>query len=152
MVIITHAVAAAMAVSSGLAIADMGTTYQLQHRHVPFCSRPSCAARHVAVVEQCGSTLLIQAKPLSGMVMQCDLQCVLSGSFAGVARQAHAKAVSTSSLVGGEELFRTVLAMHCSSVEQSGQIDARRLHHWLEQGGKASLQQILSSSFGGAAS
>ena len=86
MVRITHAVAAAMAVSSGLAIADMGTTYQLQHRRVPFCSRPSCAARRVAVVEQCGSTLLIQAKPLSGMVMQCDLQCILSGSFAGEAR------------------------------------------------------------------
>ena len=65
---IAHAVAAAMAASSGLAIADLGTTYQLQHRLVPFCSRPSCAARCVAVVEQCGSTLLIRVKPLSGMV------------------------------------------------------------------------------------
>ena len=68
MVRIAHAVAAAMAVSSGLAIDDMGTTYQLQHRSVPFCSRPSYEARGVAVDEQCGSTLLIRVKPLSGMV------------------------------------------------------------------------------------
>ena len=151
MVRITHAVAAAIAVSSGLAIADMGTTYQLQHRHVPFWSRPSNEARRVAVVELCGSTLLIPAKPLSGMVMQCDLQCVLSGSFAGEAREAHAKAVSTSSLVGGEELFRGALSLHCSSVEQAGQNGARRLHRWLEHGSKAHLQQILSSSHAGVA-
>ena len=41
--------------------------------------------------------------------------------------------------------------MHCSSVEQSGQNDARRFHRWLEHGRKAHLQQILSSSHAGAA-
>ena len=98
------------------------------------------------MVEQCGSTLLIQAKLLSGMVMQCDLQCVLSGSFAGEASEAHAKAVRTSSLVGGEELFRGALPSCCSSVEQAGQNDARRLHRWLEHGSRVHLQCVLSKA------
>ena len=103
MVRITHAVAAAMAVSSGLAIADMGTTYQLQHRRVPFWSRPSCAARRVAVVEQCGSTLLIRAKPLSGMVR--IVEAVL------VALQASSES-SNSALGNGTELHhRRVLTL-----------------------------------------
>ena len=104
MVRIAHAVAAAMAVSSGLAIiADMGTTYQLQHRRVPFWSRPSYEARRVAVVEQCGSTLLIRAKPLSGMVMM--VEAVL------VALQASSKS-SNSALGNGTELHhRRVLTL-----------------------------------------
>ena len=141
----------ALQASSESSNSALGNGTELHHRRVPFCSRPSCAARRVAVVEQCGSTLLIQAKPLSGLVMQCDLQCVLSGSFAGEAREAHAKAVSTSSLVGGEELFRGALAMRCSSVEQSGQNDARRFHRWLEHGSTAYLQCVLSSSHAAAA-
>ena len=76
---------------------------------------------------------------------KAHLQRILSGRFAGASRQAHAKAASTSSLVGGEELFRGDLAMRCSSVEQSGQNDARRLYRWLEHGSKAHLQQALSS-------
>ena len=105
------------------------------------CGETCC----VAVVEQCGSTLLIQAKPLSGMVMQCDLQCVLSGSFAGEAREAYAKAASASSLVDGEELCRGALAWSCSSVEQASQNDARRLHR-LEHSSKAHRQPILSKA------
>ena len=41
--------------------------------------------------------------------------------------------------------------MHCSSVEQSGQNDARRLYRWLEHGSEAHLQRILSSSHAGVA-
>ena len=82
---------------------------------------------------------------------KAHLQQILSSSHAGVARQARAKAASACSLVGGEELFRGALAMHCSSVEQSGQNDARRLYRWLEHGSKAHLQRILSSSHAGAA-
>ena len=37
-----------------------------------------------------------------------------------------------------------------SSVEQSGQNDARRLRSWLEHGSKAQLQRILSGRFAGA--
>ena len=77
---------------------------------------------------------------------KAHLQCVLSSSFAGAARQAHAKAVSTSSGMDGEELFRGALASCCSSVEQAGQNDARRLHRWLEHGSKAHLQRVLSRS------
>ena len=96
---ITHAVAAAMTVSSGLAIADMGTTYQLQHRRVPFCSRPSYEARRVAVVEQ---RLLIGAQSLSGMVRM--VEAVL------VALQANCKS-SDSVLGNGTELqHRRVLS------------------------------------------
>ena len=103
MVRIAHAVAAAMAVSSGLAIADMGTTYQLQHRRVPFWSRPSYEARRVAVVEQCGSTLLIRAKPLSMMVRM--VEAVL------VALQASSES-SNSALGNGTELHhRRVLTL-----------------------------------------
>ena len=39
----------------------------------------------------------------------------------------------------------------CSSVEQSGQIDARCLHRWLEHGSTVRLQQVLSSSHAAAA-
>ena len=53
--------------------------------------------------------------------------------------------------MGREELFRGALAMHCSSVEQSGQNDARRLYRWLEHGSKAHLQCVLSGSFAGEA-
>ena len=38
----------------------------------------------------------------------------------------------------------------CSSVEQSGQNDAHRLHRWLEHGSKAHLQRILSGRFAAA--
>ena len=82
---------------------------------------------------------------------KAHLQQILSSSHAGVARQAHAKAASACSLVGGEELFRGALALRCSSVEQSGQNDARRLHRWLEHGSKAHLQCVLSGSFAGEA-
>ena len=51
--------------------------------------------------------------------------------------------------MGGEELCRGALASRCSSVEQSGQIDARRLRRWLEHGSKARLQRILSSGHAG---
>ena len=70
---------------------------------------------------------------------KAHLQCVLSSSHAGEARQAHTKAASACSLVGGEELFRGALAMHCSCVEQSGQNEARRLYRWLEHGSEAHL-------------
>ena len=76
---------------------------------------------------------------------KAHLQQILSSSHAGVARQAHAKAASACSLMGGEELFRGSLAMRCSSVEQSGQNDARRLYRWLEHGSKAHLQQVPST-------
>ena len=82
---------------------------------------------------------------------KAHLQQILSSSYDGTARQAHAKAASACSLVGGEELFRGALAMRCSSVEQSGQNDARRLYRWLEHGSKAHLQCVLSSSHAGVA-
>ena len=74
---------------------------------------------------------------------KAHLQCVLSGSFDGTAKEASAKAASTSSIVRGEELFRGAFASCCSSVEQAGQNDARRLHRWLEHSSKAHRQQIL---------
>ena len=43
---------------------------------------------------------------------KAHMQQILSGSFAGEAREAHAKAVSTSSLMGGEELCRGALSHH----------------------------------------
>ena len=118
MVRITHAVVAAMAVSSGLAIADMGTTYQLQHRRVPFCSRPSYEASRVAVVEQCGSTLLIRAKPLSRMVRMVEVVLVVlqassesSDSALGNSTELHHRRVLT---LRGRELC-------CAWVTNAGQ-------------------------------
>ena len=81
---------------------------------------------------------------------EARLQRIVPSSRAGAARPAHAKAASTSSLMGGKELFCGALASCCSSIEQSGQNDARRLHRWLEHGSKAHLQRILSGRFAGA--
>ena len=41
--------------------------------------------------------------------------------------------------------------MRCSSVEQSGQNDARRLYRWLEHGSMTHVQQALSSSHAASA-
>ena len=81
---------------------------------------------------------------------KAQLQRILSGRFAGASRQVHAKAASTSSLMGGKELCRGALSLPCSSVEQSGENDDSRLHRWLEHGSKAQLQRILSGRFAGA--
>ena len=75
------------------------------------------------------------------------LQRILSNNVGGAARQAHVKAASTSSLMGGD--CRGALASCCSSVEQSGQNDARRHHRWLEHDSKDHLQRILSGSHAG---
>ena len=71
---------------------------------MPFWSRPSYEARRVAVVvEQCGSTLLIRAKPLSRMVRM--VEAVL------VALQASSES-SNSALGNGTELHhRRVLTL-----------------------------------------
>ena len=84
---------------------------------------------------------------------KAHLQRILSSSHDVAATQAHTKAASTK--LGtcmpppvrrgarGTESCR-------SSVEQSGQNDARRLHRWLEHGSKAHLQRILSGRFAAA--
>ena len=60
-------------------------------------------ARRVAVVEQCGSTLLIRAKPLSGMVRMVEVVLV--------ALQASSES-SNSALGNGTELHhRRVLTL-----------------------------------------
>ena len=102
-------------------------------------------AMHCSSVEQSGQNDARRLYRWLEHGSKAHLQQILSSSHAGVARQAHAKAASACSLMGGEELFRGALAMRCSSVEQSGQNDARRLYRWLEHGSKAHLQQVLSS-------